>query len=244
MDDDALYQHQLALFSKCSTEKGIELIRIGMVIASLEERERFLDIGAGGGHLTVPLSQQFEKTSVIEPNPVQAAYLCRRCPDFTVYNESWLEAETGDERYDLVLCSHVLYYIPDDAWMETIAKMYRCLKPGGCLIIVLQSPLGEVANFFNGFTQYDVPIIELSREVIGRYGDDAVTLQYFQNEIYTESLEDMVQIGLFLLLDRKFHARAGEVAAYFEKHHKFGGGYRIRQDEILLAVRKLAGTGT
>jgi SAM-dependent methyltransferase len=237
--DDAAYQHQLSLFSDCSTEKGIELIKTGMVIATLPWRERFLDIGAGGGHLTIPIAHQFGMTAIVEPNPRQAEIFRRRCPGFRIYNDYWKDIELGDERFDLILCSHVLYYIPEGSWMQTVEKMYRHLSPGGCLIIVMQSPLGEVADFFNTFTTYDVPILDLTRDVIALYGDDAVQLQYFQNEIYAESLDDMVDIGLFLLLDQRFTARKGEIAEYFRLHHTVNGGYLIKQDEILLVIRKV-----
>ena len=239
-DDDAEYQRQLALFSACSTEKGIELIKVGMVIQTLPKRERFLDIGAGGGHLTIPIAQQFGMTAVVEPNIRQADILRRRCPGFQVYNGCWMEVDLHDEPFDLILCSHVLYYIPEGTWMQTVEKMYHHLSPGGCLVIVMQSPLGEVADFFNSFARYDVPVLDLARDVIDRYGDDAVMLQYFQNEIFSESLDDMVQIGLFLLIDRTFSARAGEIAEYFKDHQNDTGGYQIKQDEILLVIRKCA----
>ncbi|MDO8871519.1 MAG: class I SAM-dependent methyltransferase [Methanoregula sp.] len=239
--DNAEYQRQLSLFSKCSTENGIELIKTGMVIETLPRRERFLDIGAGGGHLTIPIAQQFGMTTIVEPNPCQAEIFQRRCPDFRIYNNCWIDIDLGDKRFDLILCSHVLYYIPEGIWMQTVEKMYRYLSPDGCLIIVMQSPLGEVADFFNSFTTYDVPILDLARDVIDLYGDDAVLLQYFQNEIYSESLDDVVEIGLFLLLDQRFDARKSEIAEYFRMHHKVNGGYLIKQDEILLVIRKSPG---
>jgi hypothetical protein len=120
-----------------------------------------------------------------------------------------------------------------------IEKMYRHLSPGGCIVIVLQSPLGEVAQFFSSLTSYDVPILELTRDAIKRYGEDAVILQYFQNEIYCDSRDDIVNIGLFLLLDRKFRSRVDEIAAYFDRHHQTGTGYRIMQDDILLIIKKI-----
>ncbi|MFA6364141.1 class I SAM-dependent methyltransferase [Methanoregula sp.] len=237
-DDFAEYQQQLALFSSCSTEKGIELLKIGMVMQSLDKREAFLDIGAGGGHLTIPISQLFDRTTVVEPNPRQAGMFRSRCPGFRIYNDSWINVDPGSDRFDMILCSHVLYYIPDGAWMATIEKMYCHLLPGGCLVIVMQSPLGEVARFFNAFTTYDVPVIELVRAVIDHYGDEAVRLEYFQNEIFSKSLDEMTEIGLFLLIDPDFRKRSADIRYYFLNHHALAGGYRIRQDEILLVIQK------
>ena len=65
------------------------------------------------------------------------------------------------------------------------------------MAIVLQSPLGEVADFFNEFTHYDVNVLELWKDLIHRYGEECIKVAYFLNEIWTENLEDMVKIGLF-----------------------------------------------
>lgn len=237
-DEDAVFQHQLDLFTACSTEKGIELVVLGELIARLPRRRGFLDIGAGGGALTIPVSQLFESTTVVEPNPRMAEKFRRRYPEFRVFESGWETADVGKEHFDLVLCSHVLYYIPVGSWESVVGRMYSFLAPGGCLAIVLQSPLGQVATFFNHFSTYDVPILELTERMISLYGDDAVSLRYFQNQVRTDTLQDMVEIGLFLLIDPAFRSKQDEIAGYFEEHHRTETGYSLDQDEILLAVWK------
>lgn len=238
MWDDAEYQRQLALFVRCSTDKPVELLKIGEIIAGLSDRRTFLDIGAGGGDLTIPISGDFKETTVVEPNEKQAAFLGRRCPQFTVYNDLWETVDLASKRYDLILCSHVLYYIGERNWLSTIDKMYAHLEDRGRIIIIMQSPMGEVADFFNQFTSYDVNIIELWRDLIRQYGDDAIDVRYYINDIYTETSEDMVTIGLFLLLEPRFKQYEDEMRRYFETHHKVTGGYRITQDVIVLVVKK------
>jgi SAM-dependent methyltransferase len=238
MEEDGEYQRQLAVFVHSCTEKGIELVKIGELIAGLPQRRSFLDIGAGGGDLTLPISSSFEATTVVEPNSLQAHRLQRRCPGFRVVNDRWDRVALGAERFDFILCSHVLYYIPEGAWLSTIEKMHTHLESGGCVAIVIQSPMGEVAEFFSRFTRYDVNILGLWGDLIRKYGDEAVEVRYFVNEIYTESLDDMVSIGLFLLIDRNFRSHEDEIRKYFEECHKTPGGYRLRQDDILLVIRK------
>ena len=238
MEDDTEYQRQLALFSQCSTEKGIELVKVGEIIAGVPHRSSFLDVGAGGGVLTIPISQSFNETTVVEPNGKQATFFKQRCPHFKVYNDSWETIDLGSQRYDFILCSHVLYYIEEGHWLQTIEKMYEYLEPGGRIAIVLQSPIGEVADFFNQFTHYDVKILELWRDLTQLYGDDAITVRYFTNEIWTESLEQMVTIGLFLLIDPCFKRYKKRIRQYFESHHKTAEGYRLMQDEILLVITR------
>lgn len=238
MEEEAEYRRQLDLFTRSSTEKQIELVKLGEVLAGITNREAFLDIGAGGGYLTIPLSQSFEKTVIVEPNGKQADFLRKRCPGFTIHHDTWGNVDLGDALFDFILCSHVLYYIHPDAWLPALEKMYGRLAPGGRIAVVLQSPIGEVAAFFNQFTRYDVNILELWRDLYMRYGDDAVGVRYFLNEIWTGSLEDMVDIGLFLLIDRRFRAYRDEIRRYVEANHSVPGGFRMMQDEILLSVKK------
>src|SRR4030042_6383927 len=239
MEEDAEYQRQLNLFSRSSTEKGIELVKIGEIISGLAKRKYFLDIGAGGGDLTIPVSQSFDETTIVEPNVKQADFLKKRCPHFNIYNDFWENIDLSPRRFDFILCSHVLYYIEEGQWITTIEKMYAHLEEGGRIAVVLQSPGGEVADFFNQFTRYDVNILELWRDLILRYGDDAIEVRYFLNEIWTDNLDNMVTIGLFLLLDRSFKEHEEKIRQYFESHHKMQGGYRIKQDEILLIIKKI-----
>ncbi len=238
MEEDREYQRQLNLFCNSSTEKGIELTRIGEIMAGLKQRGKFLDVGAGGGDLTIPISQSFPKTTVVEPNREQIAYFHRRCPHFHLVEKDFREVDLQGEHFDFILCSHVLYYIQEGTWMSCIEKMHNHLSPGGSLAIVLQSPLGEVADFFNAFTSYDVNILGLWQDLIHKYGDKEITVRYFANEIWTENLEDMTDIGLFLLIDSRFRRKREEIRDYFEKNHCVPGGYRLRQDVILLAVKK------
>jgi 2-polyprenyl-3-methyl-5-hydroxy-6-metoxy-1,4-benzoquinol methylase len=149
MEEDAAYQRQLDLFVKSSTEKGIELVKIGEIIAGITRRRNFLNIGAGGGDLTIPVAQSFESTTIVEPNERQAQHLKRRSPHFHIVNSSWEKVDLGPQRFDFILCSHVLYYIEEGTWLTTIERMYEYLADKGCIAIVLQSPIGDVADFFS-----------------------------------------------------------------------------------------------
>jgi len=154
----------------------------------------------------------------------------------TIFGETLTLAQSVTISFFVPTFSIILDRLAD--WLTTIDKMYTHLEPGGRIAIVLQSPIGEVADFFNQFAHYDVQILELWRDLIQRYGDNAIEVRYFMNEIWAESLEDMVTIGLFLLIDPRFKENKEEMRQYFESHHKVPEGYRLMQDEILLVVKK------
>jgi hypothetical protein len=48
----------------------------------------------------------------------------------------------------------------------------------------------------------------------------------------------MVDLGLFLLLDRRCKRHKEDIKKYFEEQHRIDGGYRIVQDEILLTIKR------
>jgi SAM-dependent methyltransferase len=237
MEEAAEYQRQMKLFSDCSKEKSIELVLIGEVISELRSPES-LDIGAGTGNLTVSVSQFFAETTIVEPNERQAGVFRRRYSRFRVYDCRWEDADLGSDQFDFILCSHVLYYIPVRDWLKTIEKMYSHLAVGGTIAIALQSPVGEVAEFFRDFSEYDVPVIELWRNLTLAYGYPSAQARYFVNEIFAETMEDMVDMWLFLLLDRRYRERKEEIERYFLERHRVDGGYRITQDEILLTIKR------
>jgi len=238
MREEKEYRRQLHHFVTSSTEKGIELIKIGEILSGLRHRRTFLDIGAGGGDLTIPLSGSFRKTTVVEPNARQVAFLRTQRPEFECIHESWEKVALADRRFDFILCSHVLYYISPGKWLPTVAKMHAHLEPGGRLVLVIQSPIGQVAEFFNAFTRYDVPILDVWKSLGEAYGEENLDVRYFLNDIRTKTLEGMVDIGLFLLCDPSLRRRRPEIADYFQQRHRIPGGYRLVQDEILLSVSK------
>ncbi len=75
----------------------------------------------------------------------------------------------GDERFDVVLCNHVMQYVPDDR--KGFREMYRVLKPGGFAII-------QVGLALDLAETYQVEGLEINRaNTIKHYGhSDCVRL--------------------------------------------------------------------
>ncbi len=67
----------------------------------------------------------------------------------------------ADHSYDLILCSHVLEHVPDDA--RAISEIFRALRPGGKALIQIPT------NFESGSTDEDASVTDIS-ERVRRFG--------------------------------------------------------------------------
>ena len=86
----------------------------------LDSDYRVLEIGAGPGTLTIPLSRKVKRIVVVESSGAAVASLSKnlaecRVENVEVMNRNWLEMgerEIGDG-FDLVVCSHFLWQMKD-----------------------------------------------------------------------------------------------------------------------------------
>ncbi|MCK4652184.1 MAG: class I SAM-dependent methyltransferase [Methanosarcinales archaeon] len=107
--------------------------------AILDENSRVLEIGAGPGTLTIPLSRSVEKVVVIESSDVAVRSLRRNLKECGIENveitgANWLdvgEHELGGD-FDLVVCSHFLWQMKD--LERHLAKMEEASR-GYCAVI-------------------------------------------------------------------------------------------------------------
>jgi len=98
-----------------------------------------LDIGAGGGNLTLPLSKVFDQVVAIEPNPFYISELHKLdTGSIHVINAHWPTTNIKIA-VDIALCVHTMYYIDKNQWTKAIMGMLTLLNPGGVVLIVLVS---------------------------------------------------------------------------------------------------------
>jgi SAM-dependent methyltransferase len=108
------------------------------LIDGLASRRVFIDAGAGNGKVTAWFTDRFERTVAIEPNASLRSELEQSCPAAEVVPEKILDARLA-EVGDLILCSHVLYYIPGPDWMANLERLASWLSPTGVLVLALQN---------------------------------------------------------------------------------------------------------
>ena len=78
--------------------------------------QTLLDVGAGGGRLSLPLALNCRQVTAVEPSSSMAEVLSEQLSDLSIQNVSLVQASWEDaevEPADLVLCCHVLYVVGD-----------------------------------------------------------------------------------------------------------------------------------
>lgn len=101
-----------------------------------------LDIGTGTGeYLALSLSKVSDLTNpqltLIEPSVDLVKHLKGQFPGLApqVLNIEF-EQFTSNEKFDVVLASHIFYHFTSDSWPRQLERMLSYLKPHGRLIIV------------------------------------------------------------------------------------------------------------
>ncbi len=122
----------------------------------LDSDASVLEIGAGPGTLTIPLSGQVKRIVVVESSGAAVASLSKnllgcRVENVEVMNRNWLEMgerEIGDG-FDLVVCSHFLWQMKD--LERHLAKMEEASR-GRCAVIQPAGRDGMVKEMWTEIT--------------------------------------------------------------------------------------------
>lgn len=86
------------------------------VLGRVQPDDMVLDVGAGAGRYTIPLASKTRQVVALEPSPGMGKRLTeeaqrRGLSNVRVITSDWLGAQV--EPADVVLCAHVLYFVPD-----------------------------------------------------------------------------------------------------------------------------------
>ena len=130
----------------------------------LTARSNFFDLKKDVLHVA-PESKLFEKFSsspLINYFPVDKFTEGYRYPTGTI-NMDITELDYADNKFDFILCSHVLEHIPND--ILAMSELYRVLKPGGWGL--LQVPI-EMDREFT-YEDYSITSPEERQKAFGQF---------------------------------------------------------------------------
>ncbi|MCM8814160.1 MAG: class I SAM-dependent methyltransferase [Candidatus Omnitrophica bacterium] len=218
LEEDERYEWQLTLYSRNSNEKAMirdVIRRVGMSVVA----RNVLDIGAGDGAVTeIVRNIVTQSLWVVEPNTKQVPVLRARLSpdkesspyDLKIVHGLWQEVyEDIPHDFDLIILSHMLYYIDPGDIPSVLESVVSKLQPGGTLVIVLNSLRrgrqvhGSYSHFIHEVGDSRKAVLEpqtMIGKVLRRQGYSVETVQ-ISPVVVTGSFDDFFEIGLFLLLE-------------------------------------------
>jgi SAM-dependent methyltransferase len=158
---------------------------------------------------------------------------------------------TSEERYDLVLCSHVLYHVPLEAWESFIDKLLSHVRPGGTCLIVLAADRGEQYEMMRDF----ILLPRVGRRVIEILSRKGIAFEVFgkANCFIAESFEDMHTLCRFFVLEDCYtqerlaalsESEARELGEKIrrcaERCRTADGTYRLEEEEDMILIQRAA----
>jgi tRNA (cmo5U34)-methyltransferase len=105
--------------------------------------KNLLDIGCGAGNYTLMMLSKLQNlncTLVDLSKPMLDKAFDRVKPNtdgvVTILQGDIREVELKENNFDIILAGAVLHHLRDDQdWLTTLDKLFKLLKPGGCLMI-------------------------------------------------------------------------------------------------------------
>ncbi len=114
-----------------------------------------LDAGCGDGRLLPMLAGLFARVSGIEPDEERCA-AAQRCVDYHRLNNVDLRVLSIEdlpdaERFDVIVCSHVVQHVPLRILDAVLAGLGRALTPGGVMFLMTCHSTGRADRFVRSF---------------------------------------------------------------------------------------------
>lgn len=196
---DEYYDHAFATFIRSTDQKENAKAWLKEFLNRMESKQVAIDAGAGNGALTKILARNFDTVQAVEPNEALLAELATAGTNVTIHAESILEAVLDESRADLVLCSHVLYYIPQSQWEGILRRLLVWTKPGGRVVVLLQAEDTDCMKFFKKLRNEEFPIMRFMENFSQKGATHSVDVVRQSSTIRSQSREDLELILEFLL---------------------------------------------
>lgn len=211
------------------------------LVHGLPSRQVFVDAGAGNGKVTSWFLADFQQTIAIEPNPSLCDELRQTCPTATVVPQKILETQLP-ALADLVLCSHVLYYIEPADWMTYLEKLVSWVAPEGMLVVAIQNHDTDCMRMLRHFLGRRFHLSELASQFDARRGRHyRVEIVTVPAQVVTADFDSAFIVAEFMLnlLPMRQPPPRRNLEEYVRRHFASSdGGFRFSCNQDFLTIRR------
>jgi hypothetical protein len=167
--------------------------------------------------------------------------LRRACPGAEVLPETILDAQPK-QRGDLILCSHVLYYIPQTEWLPTVVRMASWLAPAGALVLILQNHETDCMRMLEAFHGRRFDLRALAEEFERQHGGNFLAQRTLvPSRITSPDLKTAYIIAEFMLnlLPMTNPPARSALEEYLGKNFGITGGeFRLSCDQDMVVIQR------
>jgi hypothetical protein len=236
--DQLEYARAFGTFLTHTDQKAKTIGWLTDLVNGLQSHGLFVDAGAGDGSTTATLGRLFDRTIAIEPNSALRAELARRCSEAEIVVAPIGEAKITSPA-DFVLCSHVLYYIPQNDWTDTLERLTSWLGAHGAAVVLLGNSNADVIALPRDFFGKNIDLTPALQEFKARHDDFEILTHTLNCEVVVDDLESACTLTRFFLGDYPDWGETvtlRKVEEYVRSHFTHPRGYRLScdQDAVLL----------
>jgi hypothetical protein len=236
----ASYKHAFQMFLDHTDQKRNAKRWLEQLVGTLPSRRVFIDAGAGNGEVTRALTGAFDRTIAIEPNAYLLHQLQEAVPRAELIADPILKAQPPAPG-DLVLCSHVLYYIPPEEWLAHLERLVSWMSPSGVTIVILQNRDTGCMNMLHHFFNHRFELCHVAELLRQKHGDRyEVRTTLDPAHVETSDFASAYAVAEFMLNLLPFDQppKRQDVETYIAAHFAAGDkGYRIPVHQDFVEIR-------
>jgi 2-polyprenyl-3-methyl-5-hydroxy-6-metoxy-1,4-benzoquinol methylase len=205
-------------------------------VSSLERKltGTMLDVGPGQGTITSSLKPFFSRIDAVEENRSYCMQLKER--GINVFNQRF-ESFESNERYDVVLASHIFTYFKNKE--EMLKKMYDLLRVGGRLFIFNMTYRGLLAVIKDRIhPDIDNKTDDQIQHLMKDYHHEREIIPI---KMKTKTVDEMLELIHFLSEKRPelWEKEKSNIRNMLIKATGNGGGYSLDYYNVLYTVYKI-----
>jgi len=234
------YKQAFQVFLNHTDQKRNAKRWLQQIVNAMPTRQVFIDAGAGNGAVTSAFADAFARTIAIEPNVHLLSQLQQAIPHAEAIGEPILKAKPA-AKGDLVLCSHILYYIRPEEWLAQLECLVSWMSPTGVTVVILQNRETGCMNMVHHFLNHRFELRHVADLFQQKYGDRydmTVTLDPAHVETHDFASAYTVAEFMLNLLPMPHPPRRRDLETYISTHFAgVNGSYRLPVHQDFLQIR-------